>query len=39
MMVLVTIELMMFYAPVFLKPIIRKFVVAVLDDRLRKAAM
>ena len=38
-MALMTIELMLYYVPAFLKPIIRKFVVAVLDDRLRKAAM
>jgi hypothetical protein len=35
----ITIELLIYYIPVFLKPIARKFVVAVMDDRLRRAMM
>ena len=36
---LMTMELLIYYVPVFLKPIGRKFVVAVMDDRLRIAMM
>lgn len=39
LMALRTIDLVTYYVPGFLKPIVRKFVVAILDDRLREAAM